>query len=160
MGEISVRDAKVGDAAAIQSMLTSLARDMGKPGAATSTVETIEKHGFGAAPDFHVVIAEAEGRPIGFALYFPEFSTWRGQRGVYIQDLFVEEAHRGAGVGEMLVGAVAKRAAASSAAYVKLAVDSGNPRAARFYERMGFSEAKGDRIFVFEGAAFDAAGNK
>jgi ribosomal protein S18 acetylase RimI-like enzyme len=155
--DVFIRDAKIGDAAAIQAMLVGLANDMGTPGAAKSTVETIEAHGFGEAPDFRVVIAEAKGRPIGLALYFPEFSTWRGKRGVFIQDLYVDAAYRSSRVGERLVDAVAVRGAARGAVYVKLAVDAANDKAARFYERLGFKEAKSDRIMVLEGAAFDAA---
>ncbi|MBI1365232.1 MAG: GNAT family N-acetyltransferase [Alphaproteobacteria bacterium] len=141
-------------------MLDGLARALGTPGASKSTAQTIEKHGFGAAPDFRVVIAEAAGKPIGFALYFPEFSTWRAKRGLYIQDLFVEDAWRSAGVGEKLVGAVAARAAENGAVYIKLAVDAANARGARFYERIGFTEAKSDRIYVLEGEAFEKAGKQ
>lgn len=155
--EIAIRDATVADAAAIQAMLAALAVDLGTPDAAKSTVSTIEAAGFGEEPDFRVVIAEAKDRPIGFALYFPEFSTWRGKRGLYIQDLFVDAAFRSFGVGEMLVGAVAARAAARGAVYIKLAVDAANVKAARFYDRLGFEEAKSDRIMVLEGAAFDAS---
>ena len=61
------------------------------------------RDGFGARPLFEVVIAEWKGEPVGFALFFPNWSTWRGRAGLYLEDLFVRESHRGLGIGKALL---------------------------------------------------------
>ena len=60
-------------------------------------------YGFGEQPAFDALIAEVDGDFAGMCLFFPSFSTWRGRPGVYVQDLFVEERFRGAGVGVALL---------------------------------------------------------
>ncbi len=63
---------------------------------------------FGEHPQAEVVIAEHDGAAAGFALYFHNFSTFRGRRGLYLEDLFVRPEHRGAGIGKALLAHLAK----------------------------------------------------
>lgn len=149
-----IRPANPDDAPAIHAMVVDLARDTGKLDLVTSTPDDIRRDGFGAAPSFKSLIAVREGKPVGLALYFDEYSTWRGRRGVYLQDLYVAPAMRGAGLGRRLVKAVIDRTAAEGATYMRLAVDADNKAAARFYERIGFSEVAEDQLFMLKGDAF------
>ena len=154
MGPIVIRDAIEADARAIHEMVVALAGEIGKADAVTSEPEAIRRHGFGAERAFEALIAERDGRPVGLALYFYEFSTWRGRRGVYLQDLFVAKEVRASGVGKRLVAALAERAAGRGADYMKLAVEATNHSAAMFYKGLGFEERTSERTFVLADGAF------
>jgi ribosomal protein S18 acetylase RimI-like enzyme len=159
MAEIAIRRATAEDAGAIHAMVVALARETGQEGFITSTIELIRRGGFDEAPAAFEAFLALRGRDVvGLALYFYEFSTWRGRRGVYIQDLYVAADARGAGLGRRLVNAVAARAAKAGAVYLKLSVDAANDQAARFYETLGFGERDDERIFVLEGKGFADAG--
>ncbi|PQA89340.1 GNAT family N-acetyltransferase [Hyphococcus luteus] len=154
-GDVIIRKAAPDDAGDIQAMIAALARDVDGP-AHVLSVEDVKRHGFGDAPDFRALIAECGGEIIGLALYFPEFSTWRGKRGVYLQDIYVKPEARGRGVGEKLIAQLAREAKAMGAVYLRLAVDRDNLEGARFYKRLRFTEVERDRIFKLDGDAFDA----
>lgn len=151
--DILIRDATPADAEIIQSMIAGLAKDVSGPDQVL-TVEDVKRYGFGTDPDFFTLIAEIDGSAAGLALYFNEFSTWRGRRGVYLQDLYVMPDARGRGVGEELIRQLAIEAKSNGAAYLRLAVDAENEDASRFYERLGFAEADRDRIFMLKDKAF------
>ncbi|MFC2953706.1 GNAT family N-acetyltransferase [Marinicaulis aureus] len=154
--DILIREAEPEDAGAIRDMIAALARETGRPDIEVLSEEEVRLHGFGPHPDFRALIAEFKGKPVGLAVYFSEFSTWRGRRGVYIQDIYVTPDQQGAGVGRRLINAVLKRARNDGAVYLRLAADRSNAAASRFYRRIGFREAREDRIFVLEGEPFDA----
>ena len=78
------------------------------------------------------------------------YSTWRGARGLYVVDLYVEPETRGRGVGELLLRLSARRAAARGAQFIKLEVDETNAGAERFYQRLGFSKKTEDRLHILE----------
>ncbi len=153
---VTIRKATRGDAPAIHEMVVALARATGKLDLVTSAPDDIARDGFGERPAFDALIAFDGLHAVGLALYFPEYSTWRGRRGIYLQDLYVSEAARGAGVGRRLIEALAAEAGRQGAAYLRLAVDEANARAAAFYERLGFVESREDRMFMLKDAAFGA----
>jgi len=135
---VHIRPAIEADAGAIAAMLARMGAELGDP--CTSTEATIRAQGFGPGAHFSVLVAEADGAPVGFALYFPHFSTTRGRPGAYVQDIWTEPARRGAGLGVRLLAAVADRAAQDwGAAYLALGVHGHNAAAARFYQRLGFT---------------------
>lgn len=149
-----IRMARREDAASIHRLLEALAASIGKPGGIAGSVADIERFGFGETPRFEALIARREGQDIGLLLYFPEYSSWRGRPGFYVQDLFVAEAARGAGVAQALLIAAAERAIGADGAYLRLSADAGNERARKFYEREGFRHAAGECIYVLDGDAF------
>lgn len=149
-----IRPATKEDAPVIHDMVVALARDTGKMNLVTSSVADIARDGFGANPAFKALLALKDGAPVGLALFFPEYSTWRGRRGVYLQDLFVDASVRGEGVGARLIAALAAKAAGEGAVYMRLAVDDKNDSAAKFYERLGFAEHKEDRMLFLDHGAF------
>ncbi len=152
--DIHIREAAPEDAPVIREMIAALARETGRPDVEVLSVEEVRQHGFGPHPDFRALIAEFKGAPAGLAVYFGEFSTWRGRRGVYIQDIYVTPDQQGAGVGRRLINAVLKRARNDGAVYLRLSADRSNAAAIRFYRRIGFREVREDRIFVLEGEPF------
>jgi GNAT superfamily N-acetyltransferase len=151
---VRIRTGQPEDAGAIHAMLAALADDLGFGASFASTEATIRCHGFGPQARFSTLIAEAE-MPVGLALFFPHFSTLRGVPGVFIQDLWCAPAMRGQGIGAALIAAMAQAAARDwGAGYVALSVHDHNIAAAKFYDRLGFETALGDRSMVLTGPAF------
>ncbi|HEX6488914.1 MAG TPA: GNAT family N-acetyltransferase [Candidatus Dormibacteraeota bacterium] len=101
------------------------------------TPERLAEHLFGARPYVEALIAEAAGRPAGYALFFPTYSTFLGQPGLYLEDLFVLPEQRGAGLGKRLLAEVAAIAARRGCARLEWAVLDWNRPAIDFYERLG-----------------------
>ena len=95
-------------------------------------------------------MAEADNTLIGACLGLMTFSTWRGEKGLYVVDLFVTPEARGRNVGERLLRASAERAAKRGARFIKLEVDETNTGAGRFYERLGFIKKTEDRLHILE----------
>jgi GNAT superfamily N-acetyltransferase len=92
---------------------------------------------FGATPAAQVVIAEVDGRPAGFALYFFNYSTFLAQPGLYLEDLFVKPEFRGAGTGKALLLHLAKIANTRSCGRMEWSVLDWNEPAIKFYEALG-----------------------
>lgn len=151
-----IRAAVASDAAAIRAALLGIAEAVGETGRVVSTVDDIRRHGFGADPAFEALVAEADGAVVGLCLFFRSFSTWTGKPGAYVQDLHVEPAMRGRGIGEALLKRLAATARNRGWAYVRLSVDAGNAGAQGFYERLGMTWSRQERIFTATGAAFEA----
>jgi len=112
------------------------------------------EHGFGARPLFRAALAERDGVAVGTAVFYPDFSTHRGQPGLYVQDIFVAEAARGAGVGAALLAA-AMRLQDWGACYMTLGVDPANTTARDWYAARGF-RPRGYDFLILDGAALEA----
>jgi len=92
---------------------------------------------FGDRPYAEVVLADDDGRPVGFALFFHNFSTFLGRPGIYLEDLFVLPEHRGSGIGRMLLAHLARLAVERGCGRLEWAVLDWNRDAIQFYERLG-----------------------
>ena len=135
----TVRFARPEDARTIIEFVRGLAVfERESPERVHLTPEAILRDGFGERPVFESLIAEQDGRPVGFALFFPNYSTWEGSPGLYCEDLFVAEEARGTGAGEALLLAMAKLAHERGWPRLDLSVLDWNP-ARGFYERHGMS---------------------
>jgi GNAT superfamily N-acetyltransferase len=99
--------------------------------------EAMRQYLFGPRPHAEVLLAEEADRVVGFALFFHNFSTFRGQPGVYLEDLFVEPEHRGRGHGKMLLVELAKLARQRGCARLQWAVLNWNEPAIEFYRSLG-----------------------
>lgn len=153
---VTIRLATAEDATVIHQMLLESAASMGKADQVHSTPESIALHGFGADPAFEVLIAEVGGVPAGMSLFFTSFSTWRGTIGGYIQDIFVLPEVRRTGLATRLLAATAAHVRASGGTYVRLSVASDNLGAQRFYARTRMVWSTEERIYVLDGAQFEA----
>jgi len=102
-----------------------------------ATEEKVEKALFGPRPYAETLIAELDGEPVGFALFFHNFSTFLAQPGIYLEDLFVEPDHRGAGIGRALLARLAEIAIERDCGRLEWAVLDWNKDAIGFYERLG-----------------------
>src|SRR5438128_5256236 len=134
---ISMRSAAESDAAQIVQFIRGLAEYERLLDACEATEEKIRASLFGAVPDAEVIIAEVDGTPAGFALFFHNYSTFLAQRGLYLEDLFVLPAHRGAGVGRALLQHLARLAIARDCGRLEWSVLDWNEPAIRFYRSLG-----------------------
>jgi GNAT superfamily N-acetyltransferase len=154
MAETSVRWATENDAALIVHYIRALAIFEKEDVANVHISDAdVRRDAFGATRRFEVLIAEVDRTPAGFALFFPNYSTWEGKPGLYIEDIFVEESARGTGVGRRLIAAVAKIAHSRGCARIDLAVLHWNP-ARGFYHRLGFRHAEPWQIFRLTESSF------
>lgn len=137
MATRSVRFATPDDAADIVALVRALAVYENEPVETVKMTEAdVRAHGFGARPSFETLLAELDGRPVGFALFFQNYSTWEGRPGIYLEDLFVEPHARGLGLGRKLIAQIAAIADTRGCCRVDLAVLDWNPTRA-FYHRIG-----------------------
>jgi ribosomal protein S18 acetylase RimI-like enzyme len=145
-----IRLATAADADVIHALVKHLADSTGQQHRFLSHVEDFLEFGFSDDPQFEALLAEDAGVVIGLCLFFYEFSSWRGQLGVYIQDLVVDQQVRARGTGRALLRETARHAQRHGATHMRLSVEQDNETAIRFYEALGMKEAN-DRVF----AAFD-----
>ena len=105
--------------------------------ACVATDERLRETLFGPHPAAEVIIAYAGARPAGFALFFHNYSTFLGQRGLYLEDLFVKPEHRGHGIGRALLERLAQLAVDRNCGRFEWSVLDWNQNAIDFYEKMG-----------------------
>lgn len=92
---------------------------------------------FGTQPHAHAILAEVGGAPVGTALFYYTFSTFRARRNLFLEDLFVDPAHRGQGIGLALMRELAQRAVAGNCGRVEWRVLNWNQPAIEFYQKIG-----------------------
>jgi GNAT superfamily N-acetyltransferase len=132
-----IRRATPADAPQILAFIRALAAYERAPEAAVATEEDLLRDGFGPRPFFDCLIAEHDGRPAGFALFFYNYSTWRGRPGIYLEDLFVLPELRGKGIGKALLQRVAAVALEQGCQRLQWQVLDWNTPAIDFYRAMG-----------------------
>lgn len=142
---IATRPAIAADVPTLRAMLQALSDHEGGPQVASEAI--LLAHGFGPAPIFHALLAEDGARPVGMVLYYPDFSSHRGEPGLYVQDLYVAPETRGTGAGRMLLKA-ALATQTWGARYITLGVDPANQKALAFYGRLGFTRRKYDYLIL------------
>jgi len=126
------------DAGTLLALVRGLALYEHEPAAVKATEDDLRRHGAGPHPKFAALIAELDGRPAGFALYFNNYSTWTGRPGLYLEDLFVEEWARGHGLGRRLMARVARIAEETGCGRLDLWVLHWN-KTRNFYHRLGIN---------------------
>ena len=151
---VTIRLATVADAAQIHAGLRMIAAHLGSPDKIASTIDDIALHGFGDDPAFTVLIAEAGTAFAGMCLFFASFSTWRGQKGAYVQDIVVDDRSRGRGVGLALLRQTARHVRDNGGSYLRLSVDARNLSAQSFYEHAGLTWSREEHIHAAYGDAF------
>jgi len=134
---LTLRAATAQDVSLILQLIRHLAEYEREPDAAVATEQDLLRDGFGPEPKFHVIIAEWDTAPVGFAFYFLHYSTWLGRAGIFLEDLFVKPEFRGKGIGKALLAELAKIAVKNDYYGVKWEVLDWNQPAIDFYEKLG-----------------------
>jgi GNAT superfamily N-acetyltransferase len=152
-GTLNLRPATPADVPQILDFIRDLATYEREPDAVLATEADLLRDGFGPDKRFDCIIAElADGETTiaaGFALYFYNYSTWRGHAGIYLEDLYVDPKHRGKGVGKALLTRVAAIAVAEGCPRFEWSVLDWNTPSIDFYEQLGAvmkSEWKGMQV--------------
>jgi ribosomal protein S18 acetylase RimI-like enzyme len=150
-----IRAATAEDIPSMDRLLRELASFVGEPEAYGGNLESLRRHGFGPQKVFHSLLAMNQDSAVGLVNYFPDYSTWRGQPGVYILDLCITEAQRGGGLGRRMLAETLRRASSAwEAGYIRLSVHGHNEAAIRFYTSLGFRESEGEWLMVAPKEAF------
>ena len=134
---ILIRPALAGDVPTILHFVRELAAFEREPDAVKATEEMLKNALFGPTPAAEAVVASRDGELVGFALFFHNFSTWTGRRGLYLEDLYVTPAARGEGVGTALLRHLARIAVERDCARFEWSVLDWNADAIAFYRAMG-----------------------
>jgi len=137
MADITLRFATAEDAGILLELVREHAVFEKAPDAVSATEEDFRRHGFGPEPRFEALLAFVGDRPAGFALFFPNFSTWLGKPGLYLEDVFVSEWARKLGVGRRLMARLAAIAVERGWVRLDFWVLHWNP-VRGFYHRLGF----------------------
>lgn len=148
----AIRPAVPADVPLILQFLTDMAAEAGET--TGSTEASLLTHGFGPTPRFHGLIAEGDA-PLGMILYFPEYSTWRGEMGLFVQDVYVAPAGRGQGLGRQLLAA-AMAAADWQPQFLTLMVAHVNQNARDFYAALGLTLRDEADQLILEGEGLTA----
>ncbi len=137
MIDYQLRPAEPRDVPAIAGLIAELAEFEQLSHLLRLTPETLAPHLFGERPVVESVVAESAGQVVAFALFFTNFSTFLAQPGLYLEDLYVQPACRGAGIGKALLSHLGGLAAARNYGRFEWSVLDWNENAIRFYEKMG-----------------------
>lgn len=134
---ITIRAAKENDAALILSFIQGLAEYEKLAHEVVGTEQDLRRTLFGQQPSAEVLIAEYEGKPTGFALFFTSYSTFLARPGIYLEDLFVLPEYRGHGIGKALLAFLAGLVVERKMGRLDWSVLDWNEPAIKFYEQIG-----------------------
>ena len=142
-----IRTATIVDVPIIQELIRALATYERAPNEVTATEDQLVDVLFGKKPAAEVLLAFEDDIPIGFAVFFHNFSTWLGRPGLYLEDLFVKPEHRGKGYGLALLVDLAKIAHERGCGRMEWAVLTWNEPAIEFYKKLGAEPLDEWKIF-------------
>lgn len=152
-----LRAAQSDDCAAILSLIQELATYERMTGAVRATTAALERSLFGPTPAAEVILAEsAADGVVGFALFFPNYSTFLAKPGIWLEDLYVKPDHRGHGVGSALFRSVAGLARERGCGRMEWSVLDWNRPAIDFYQSMGASAQDEWTTWRLTGTALEA----
>ncbi len=134
---ILIRNAVAGDAPLVFDFVARLAEYERLAHEVTTNADDLHVALFGQTPRVFCDIAEVDGEPAGFALWFYTFSTFVGGHGIYLEDLFVTEAARGRGIGRALLATLARRCVEGGLARLQWSVLDWNAPSIAFYDSLG-----------------------
>jgi GNAT superfamily N-acetyltransferase len=153
---LSIRDAEVRDVPLIVRFIRELADYERLAHECVATDESVRETLFGPRPYAEVVIAEWDGEPAGFALFFHNYSTFLARPGIYLEDLYVRPETRGRGIGKALLVRLAALAKQRRCGRVEWAVLNWNQSAIDFYESVGAKRQTEWSVYRVTGDALDA----
>ena len=153
---LRLRDARPGDEALLLGMVRDLAEYERLAHEVRATPEMLRTALFGPTPRAAALVAEQGGAPLGFAVWFHIFSTFTGAPSLYVEDVYVAPAHRGAGIGHAIFRDLARRARAGGCERMDWSVLDWNAPAIAFYQRIGARPVRGWTVQRLDGDALAA----
>jgi GNAT superfamily N-acetyltransferase len=159
MTSITIRPAQPEDVDTIFHLIKALAEYEKLSHEVTGSAEMLKTHLFGERPCIEALLAEHNGKSIGFALFFTNYSTFLTQPGIYLEDLFVMPEYRGKGIGKSLLSYLARLALERNCGRLEWSVLDWNETAIGFYQRMGATVLPDWRICRVTGEAISQLGS-
>ncbi len=157
---IEIRQATADDVPLILQFIRGLAEYEKLAHEAVTTEADLHATLFGERPQAEVILAFDDGKPVGFALFFHNYSTFLGKRGLYLEDLFVNPEARSKGVGRALLVQLAKIAKARDCGRFEWSVLDWNEPAIKFYKSLGARPLDEWTVFRVTGEALDKLANE
>jgi GNAT superfamily N-acetyltransferase len=157
---LAIRPAERADVPVIAELIRGLARFEKLEHEVSMTQERLAENLFGRHRYAETLLAEEEGVPVGFALFFHNFSTFLAQPGIYLEDLFVVPEQRGRGVGRALLKELARLAVERGCGRLEWSVLDWNREAIGFYERLGAKPNSEWTVYRLAGEALSALGRE
>lgn len=155
-----IRSATPDDCALIANLIRELAVYEKLGDEAKATPEDLRLHLFGERPFAEAILVEDDGEAVGFALFFHNYSTFRGRPGLYLEDLFVMPAHRGKGLGKALLARLARLAVERGCGRFEWAVLDWNEPSIGFYKALGARPMDDWTVFRLDGEALENLATK
>ena len=152
----SIRPAQIDDVPVILGLITELAAFEQLSHLVVASPALLEEALFGSRPACECVLGCVADVPVAFALFFHNFSTFLGRRGLYLEDLYVRPAHRGSGIGRALLEHLGALAVERGCGRFEWSVLDWNENAIRFYEKMGATVMPEWRICRVSGESLQA----
>lgn len=156
MAALHIRPATADDAALILRLIRDLARYERAEDAVQTDEAGLRASLFGPGASARALICEADAQPVGYAVYFYNYSTWLGRNGLYLEDLYVAPEHRGAGAGKALLRHLARQAVAEGCGRFEWSVLDWNRPAIEFYESVGARAQDEWTVYRLQGEALAA----
>jgi GNAT superfamily N-acetyltransferase len=155
MSQLSIRPAVRTDVPLILDLIRGLAAYERLAEECVATEALLDASLFGAEPGAEVLLAEVDGATVGFALFFPSYSTFLARRGIWLEDLFVRPAFRGHGIGRALLRRLGEIAVSRGGGRLEWAVLDWNESAIKFYRGLGAVPMNGWTTFRMSGYALE-----
>ena len=156
---MTIRPGTEADIGTIEELIRALAEYERMADEVVMNAELLRKALFGERPYAEVLIAEADGEAVGFALFFHNFSTFLGRPGIYLEDLFVKPEHRGQGHGKALLKRLAEIAVGRGCGRMEWAVLNWNEPSIGFYRSLGAQPNEDWTVFRLTGDALQQLGS-
>jgi GNAT superfamily N-acetyltransferase len=153
---LTLRDATPDDLPLVVRFVRALAEYERLEHEAVGTEEDFRRALFGNPPRAHALFAELDGAPAGFAVWFYSFSTFLARPSLHVEDVFVEPAHRGRGIGRAIFRGLARRAVAEGCGRMEWSVLDWNAPAIGFYRSIGARPREGWTVQRLSGPALAA----
>jgi len=157
-GDFAIRAATPADVPAIHGLIRELADYEKLTHAVVATAGDLHDALFGPRPCAESLVAEEAGHTLGFALFFTSYSTFVGRPGIYLEDLFVQPAARGRGIGKALLARLAAVAVERRCGRLEWSVLDWNAPAIGFYRRLGAKPMDEWTVYRLDGEALQALG--
>ena len=153
---ITIRPATENDAKLILDLITELAVFEKARDEVVTTEAEIRSSLLASTASPKALIVELEGVPVGYAVYFYNYSTWLGKPGLYLEDLYISQSHRGTGAGKALLKHLAQQAVAQGCGRMEWSVLDWNTPAIEFYEAMGAKAQSEWTVYRLAGKALSS----